>query len=154
MTHTSPIERRTNRIITRLKLESLLVFDGLKICRQQGNLAISTKYGDMPITFTEIVSGIRVEMRLAYGICNTIESEFTDFIADINQRDDDFQILVNEEGNFDFLWSHEFPSEVDCQIVMQGVACVGATLDEIGVELCERFFVQLHSANNLQGGIR
>ena len=108
----------------------------------------------MPIIFADTASGIRVDMRIAYGICSAVEQEFADFVAAINQREGGFQILVDEEGNVELHWSHEFPSEVDCQIVMQGVACVGATLDEIGTELRDRFFIQPHVANNLNGGNR
>jgi hypothetical protein len=154
MTRTSQNERRTSRTITRLKLESLLVFDGLKIRSQQGKLAISTKYGDMPITFTDSASGVRVEMRIAYGIWSAEETEFIDFVAAINEREGGFQILVDEEGNVELIWSHDFSGEVDCQIIMQGVACVGATLDEIGSELRDSFFIQPHIANNLNGGNR
>ena len=143
-------------ILTRLKLEALLVSLGFNIRVRSGTIWVASQFGSFPVIISHSVDGgYRVQARIIYGACAGVDDELSDFIAAVNLRDDGVRLVVDDAGEVAFSWEQVFSDSVECDSVALALARIGDACVEVGSELEERFFVnRLPVADAREGEVR
>ena len=142
-----------NLIVTRLGIEAALRHADFGIRVESGRLFVRTTFGDIPVLIESVHDGgLRVELSIPFGVCPDPNADFYDFIAKENERDDGVRVEVDENSAVCVRWEGEFPDEVDCAQVVQGVALLGIARVETGKELRQRFFVRAVSGGDRGNG--
>ena len=150
------IKQPMHLILTRLKLEALLVSHGFSVRVQSGTIWVASQFGRFPVLISHSADGgYRVQARIVYGACAGVDDELSDFIAAVNLRDEGVRLAVEDAGEVAFSWEQVFPDSVECDLVVRGLARLGDACVEVGNELAERFFVnRLPVIDVREGGVR
>ena len=140
-------------IVTRLRIEAALRHAQFAVRVEGGRLFVCTIFGEIPVIIESVHDGdVWIALRFPFGVCPDSDSDFGDFIARENERDDGIRLEVDEDGAVCFCWDSEFSGEVDSAHVVRSVALLGIACVETGKELRQRFFVQPVSRHNRSYG--